>query len=63
MLEEFYYFGTNALEATVHFRHGGRSQVVFADGHVGGERPQPGSEDLRLSPQLLGRLAAERVRP
>lgn len=63
MLEEFYYFGTNALEATVHFRHGGRSQVVFADGHVGGERPQPGSEDLRLSPQLLGRLPPERVRP
>lgn len=63
MLEEFFYFGTNRLEATIHFRHAGRSQVVFADGHVAAERPQPGSEDLRLPPHLLGRLPAERVRP
>lgn len=63
MLEAFYYFGTNALEATVHFRHGGRSGVVFGDGHVGAERPEPGSEDLRLSPQVLGRLDASKVRP
>ncbi len=63
MLEEFYYFGTNALEATVHFRHGRRAGVVFVDGHVGAELPEPGSEDGRLAPQVLGRLEAAKVRP
>lgn len=63
MLEEFYYFGTNRLEATVHFRHGNRAQVVFADGHVGGEMVWAGSEDRRLPRQRLGRLDPSRVAP
>ncbi len=63
MLEEFHYFGTNRLEATVHFRHEDRAQVAFADGHVAGERPEPGSEDRRVTGQLLGRIVAERVTP
>ena len=63
LLEEFYYFGTNALEATVHFRHARRAAAVFADGHVALERPEPGSEDTRLAPHVTGRLLADRVRP
>jgi prepilin-type N-terminal cleavage/methylation domain-containing protein/prepilin-type processing-associated H-X9-DG protein len=63
MLEEFYYFGTNRLEATVHFRHDDRAQAAWADGHVAGERPEPGSEDRRVPGQLLGRLPAGHVAP
>jgi len=63
MLEEFYYFGTNRLEATVHFRHAQRAVAAFADGHVSTELPEPGSVDPRLPPHLIGRLDATRVRP
>lgn len=56
MLEEFYYFGTNRLEATVHFRHRSRARAWFADGHVGVEAGDPGSEDLRVPGQPVGRL-------
>lgn len=57
MLEEFYYLSTN--ESTVHFRHDGVSVTVFADGHTANERLAPGSLDLRLPGQIVGRLRAE----
>jgi prepilin-type processing-associated H-X9-DG protein len=63
MLEEFYYFDTNSMSATVHFRHRFRAQVAFVDGHVGAERPEAGSEDRRVSGQLCGRLNSDRVVP
>ena len=63
MLEEFYYFDTNSVSATVHFRHHGRAQAAFADGHVGTEPPEPGSEDRRVAGQVCGRLRAEVVNP
>lgn len=63
MLEEFYYFDTNALSATVHFRHGGRAQVMFADGHVGAESPREDSRDLRIPGEVVGRLSDDRVVP
>jgi prepilin-type processing-associated H-X9-DG protein len=63
LLEEFYYFDTHPLSATVHFRHGHRAQVYFADGHVLPEPPAPGSEDRRLPPELCGRLREELVLP
>ncbi|MFM7100820.1 MAG: type II secretion system protein [Verrucomicrobiota bacterium] len=56
LLEEFYYFGTNRIEATVHFRHQARARAWFADGHVGTEPRDPGSEDLRVPGQPVGRL-------
>ena len=34
LLEEFYYVSTNPSEATAHFRHAQRANVVFCDGHV-----------------------------
>jgi prepilin-type N-terminal cleavage/methylation domain-containing protein/prepilin-type processing-associated H-X9-DG protein len=57
MLEEFYYVSTN--EATAHFRHTGRADVVFADGHVAVEKPVPGSLDLRMSTALIARLRSD----
>ncbi|MFN7139301.1 MAG: cysteine-rich CWC family protein [Limisphaerales bacterium] len=59
LLEEFYYVSTNASERTAHFRHQGKANAVFADGHVSQEKPHPGSEDRRLSGHLLGRLPPE----
>lgn len=63
MLEEFYFFSTHPGEATVHFRHHERTQVWFADGHIGRENVEPGTEDLRLLPERLGRLPKDRVIP
>lgn len=57
MLEEFYYVSTN--EPTVHFRHGGRANLVCVDGHVALEKPRTGSLDTRLPGQLVGRLRPE----
>jgi prepilin-type processing-associated H-X9-DG protein/prepilin-type N-terminal cleavage/methylation domain-containing protein len=45
LLEEFYY--VNAFEKTAHFRHMGRANVVFCDGHVRSIKPSPGSLDPR----------------
>ena len=33
MLEEFYYVSTNTAEATAHFRHRRKANVIFGDGH------------------------------
>jgi len=63
MLEEFYYFGTNRLEATIHFRHSLRAHAVFADGHFAVERAVLGSLDSRLPGHRIGRLDPARVVP
>jgi prepilin-type processing-associated H-X9-DG protein len=59
MLEEFYYVSTNRFEATAHFRHSGRANVVFYDGHVDAERPATGSLDNRMPNEVVGRLRPE----
>lgn len=61
MLEEFYYVSTNRLEATAHFRHQQRASALFCDGHVAMEPMAPGSLDLNLPEQLVGRLRPERL--
>lgn len=63
MLEEFYYVSTNSTEATAHFRHQNRANVVFCDAHVATEKPVPGSIDERLPAQCVGRLQAEILVP
>lgn len=63
MLEEFYYVSTNLTEATAHFRHRHRANVVFGDVHVGTEIPAEGSIDKRLPGQFVGRLRAEVLVP
>jgi prepilin-type processing-associated H-X9-DG protein len=59
MLEEFYYISTNTAEATVHFRHARKANVIFCDGHVAPESPEPGSLDRRLPGESVGRLRSE----
>jgi prepilin-type N-terminal cleavage/methylation domain-containing protein/prepilin-type processing-associated H-X9-DG protein len=60
LLEEFYY--VRDTESTVHFRHNRRANVVYCDGHVDIERAVPGSIDIRLPSELVGRLPAESLR-
>ncbi len=62
MLEEFYYISTNTTEATAHFRHGRKANVIFCDGHVSAESPAPDSLDSRLPGQFVGRLRPEILR-
>jgi prepilin-type N-terminal cleavage/methylation domain-containing protein/prepilin-type processing-associated H-X9-DG protein len=59
MLEEWYYVDTTTNYPNGHFRHVGRADVVFCDGHVGTEKPVPGSLDQRLPSQWVGRLRTE----
>lgn len=59
MLEEFYYVSTNRNEATAHFRHSQRANAAFCDGHIEAERMDPGSLDLNLPAQFVGRLRPE----
>lgn len=59
MLEEFYYLSTN--EPTVHFRHEGVANAAFCDGHIAGEKPEPGSLDPRMPHQRVGRLRSEKL--
>jgi prepilin-type N-terminal cleavage/methylation domain-containing protein/prepilin-type processing-associated H-X9-DG protein len=62
MLEEFYFissatnFASRTYYPNAHFRHAGRANVVFCDGHVGGERMVPGSLDQRIPSQRVGTL-------
>ena len=63
LLEEFYYFDDQPDSATVHFRHRGKANIAFADGHVDREMPDPNSLDFRLPGQTVGRLHAEIVVP
>lgn len=59
MLEEWYYVDTNTSYPNGHFRHEQKANVVFCDGHVGLEKPVPGSIDQRLPNQFVGRLRPE----
>ncbi|MGD0087030.1 MAG: prepilin-type N-terminal cleavage/methylation domain-containing protein, partial [Verrucomicrobiota bacterium] len=59
MLEEWYYVDTNTSYPNGHFRHDQKANMVFCDGHVGMEKPVPGSMDPRLPGQWVGRLPAE----
>lgn len=52
LLEEFYYI--NSHEKTAHFRHNGKANVVFCDGHVEALEPSPAS----LNPRCDGLTGA-----
>jgi prepilin-type N-terminal cleavage/methylation domain-containing protein/prepilin-type processing-associated H-X9-DG protein len=68
MLEEWYYLDNPTNQAGPnyyphgHFRHARKANVVFCDGHVGGEKMLPGSLDQRLPMQFVGRLRPEVLR-
>jgi prepilin-type N-terminal cleavage/methylation domain-containing protein/prepilin-type processing-associated H-X9-DG protein len=65
MFEEFYYvdletnYGRFNNQPNGHFRHSQRANATFADGHVGKEKPVPGSFDKRLPSQHIGQLRPE----
>jgi prepilin-type processing-associated H-X9-DG protein/prepilin-type N-terminal cleavage/methylation domain-containing protein len=61
MLEEFYYL--NTTEPTAHFRHRGKANASFCDGHAAAEKPQAGSLDLRLPREVIGRFRSEVLLP
>lgn len=61
LLEEFYYI--NSTEATTHFRHRGRSGVVFLDGHFELLPAVQESLDRRVPGELVGRISADRLKP
>ena len=54
LLEEFYY--VSPQEPTAHFRHEGKANVVYVDGHVDKLLPVDGSIDSRMPTENVGRL-------
>ncbi len=61
MLEEFYYVDAGDASSgypNAHFRHRGRANVAFLDGHIAREAPVHGSIDERLPAEKVGRLRA-----
>lgn len=60
MLEEFYYL--NSSEKTAHFRHRGRANSGFLDGHVDAQKMMSGTRDDRMPSENIGRLEMERMR-
>lgn len=55
MLEEFYMI--ESTFKTVHFRHGGKANFLFADGHVEALAPHPGTLDTRIKGEIVGRIS------
>jgi prepilin-type processing-associated H-X9-DG protein/prepilin-type N-terminal cleavage/methylation domain-containing protein len=57
MIEEWYYVTDAARDlADVHFRHNGRANILFCDGHVDSMAMAPGTLDNRLPQEKIGRL-------
>jgi prepilin-type processing-associated H-X9-DG protein/prepilin-type N-terminal cleavage/methylation domain-containing protein len=59
MLEEWYYVDDSPTQPNGHFRHAGRANINFCDGHVAREEMVPGSLDARLPGERVGRLRSE----
>src|SRR6266446_6342358 len=59
MLEEFYYVDNTPNPPNGHFRHAQKANVAFCDGHVALEKFLPGSIDLKMPSQFVGRLRPE----
>ena len=54
MIEEFYMIEDKFK--TIHFRHGGIANFLFADGHIEGLRNYPGTLDKKLPDAQIGRI-------
>ncbi len=54
MIEEFYIIDDR--ERTVHFRHNGRANILFIDGHVESFKPYAGTSDTRVKGEIVGRI-------
>lgn len=58
LLEEFPYVDNNSR--TYHFRHGGKANAVFLDGHVEAFSPWNGTLDTRLPQEKIGLITERR---
>ncbi|MSR65596.1 MAG: prepilin-type N-terminal cleavage/methylation domain-containing protein [Verrucomicrobiae bacterium] len=56
LFEEFYY--VDPVSKLVHFRHNGRANALFCDGHVEALSLYPGTLDTRLPAANIGRFNA-----
>ncbi len=54
LIEEFYLI--NEADKTIHFRHNGRANILFVDGHVESFRPYPGTENTTVRGEITGRV-------
>lgn len=54
LLEEFY--SIDDTYKTIHFRHGGKANMLFVDGHVQAFFPLKSTLDTRLKGEILGRI-------
>lgn len=59
MVEDWYYTQPGARQ--VHFRHGGKANVLFADWHVEAMDPAEGSFDTRMPEAQVGYLKTDEV--
>jgi len=58
LLEEFY--SIDDTYKTVHFRHSGKANMLFVDGHVEAFKPWPGTLDTRIPGEVVGRITPRR---
>jgi len=63
MLEEFYFFNTTDCRSTIHFRHGQKALVAFADGSIQEVRGNPALWDRRLPGAAVGPLPDSMILP
>jgi prepilin-type processing-associated H-X9-DG protein/prepilin-type N-terminal cleavage/methylation domain-containing protein len=63
MLEEWYYVDTSTNQPNGHFRHLQRANAAFCDGHVGSEKPVPGTLDPRMPTAGVGLYRREVLMP
>ncbi|NIA17252.1 MAG: hypothetical protein GWO86_02780, partial [Planctomycetes bacterium] len=55
MFEEWHYV-ERLGNPNVHFRHNGKANILFGDGHVWHDEPEPGSFDNKLPDLKIGRF-------
>jgi prepilin-type N-terminal cleavage/methylation domain-containing protein len=63
MLEEFYFFNTTDCRNTVHFRHGQKALVAFADGSIQEVPGDSARMDRRLPGAAVGPLPESMILP
>lgn len=63
MLEEFYFFNTTDCRVAIHFRHGQKALVAFADGSQQEVRGDSATFDRRLPGAAVGSLPASMIVP
>lgn len=63
MIEDFYFFNLTDCRNTVHFRHGKKAMVAFADGSLQEVPGDPSNFDGRLPQAAIGSLPESMILP